>query len=597
MYLKTQTIKKRNGKSYTYYRLAESYRHNGKVKHRVLAELGALTPEEVEYLARRFAGLAGIEFSEDLEDLEVQGLSYFGPPLLVEHLMDVLHLTRWVEAAVADRRFKFRVVDALKVMLCAHLFKSGSRAELAVWDWQQKLFWHAHRVPDLEYHQLLRSLSVLVSVKDEIERKLFLHLGELFDYTVDLVFYDLTSSYVEGVADWSDILQRGYSRDHRSDCKQIVIGLVVTESGFPVTFRVFKGNRLDKTTLEEMVQDLKDRFSIRRCVWVSDAGLLSDENRRLLEESPYEYILGMGGAENRKCLKEAIDKARSLPQQQFKQSRFWEVQLPEKTEKCEPEESPLRIVVVESEGRQQKTAAIFERRLEQVRQAFRALERQVQKGKYVERDAIRERAVQALCRSRVKKYFSFTAEQGKFSWTEDQAAVDERKSDAGKYGLVTKSKLAAEDVIGAYRTLLVVEDVFLILKNVLDLRPLWHKCDDNLEGHVLLAVWSFLLYRTMEALMEKHGLTLPAPRALNAIKEVRAVEVAVRDKAIWKLMRVPPEAEEVFQAVGIDNWKGRFHEWASTAPPYGYQARFINKRAPAATDVEGELEAGMEAEQ
>ena len=91
-------------------------------------------------------------------------------------------------------------------MLCAHLFKSGSRAELAVWDWQQKLFWHPHRVADLEYQHLLRSLSVLTSIKDEIERKLFLHLGELFDYTVDLVFYDLTSSYVEGVADWSEIV-------------------------------------------------------------------------------------------------------------------------------------------------------------------------------------------------------------------------------------------------------------------------------------------------------------------------------------------------------------------------------------------------------
>lgn len=96
--------------------------------------------------------------------------------------------------------------------------------------------------------------------------------------------------------------------------------------------------------------------------------------------------------------------------------------------------------------------------------------------------------------------------------------------------------------------------------------------------------------------MEKRGLTLPAPRALNAIKEVRAVEVAVRDKAIWKLMGVSPEAEKVFQAVGIDNWKGRFHEWASTAPPYAYQARFIDKRGSATTDVEVDLEADIEAE-
>ena len=242
--------------------------------------------------------------------------------------------------------------------------------------------------------------------------------------------------------------------------------------------------------------------------------------------------------------------------------------------------------MVESEGRQKKTAAIFERRLEKVRQAFRALERQVNKGKYVERESIREQAVKALHQSRVKKYFSFTAEQGKLSWTENETAVNERKADAGKYGLLTKSKLKGEEVIGAYRTLLVVEDVFLVLKNILDMRPFWHKCDDNIEGHVLLAVWSYLLYKTMETLMEKQGLDLSAPRALNAIKEVRAVEVAMREKAIWKLMKVPAEAEQVFEAVGVKNLKSRFNQWACGAPAYCYQPRFINKRQRAETQNE-----------
>jgi transposase len=576
MYLRTQTVKKPNGKSYTYYRLAESYRENGKVKHRILAELGALKPDEVEYLARRFAGIAGIELREDLEELEVQGLSYFGPPLLVEHLMEVLHLSRWVEQAVKAKRLKFRVVDALKVMLCAHLFKSGSRAELAVWDWQQKLFWHPHRVADLEYQHLLRSLSVLVSIKDKIEQKLFLHLGELFDYTVDLVFYDLTSSYVEGVADWSEILKRGYSRDKRGDCKQVVIGLVVTSGGFPVTFRVFDGNRLDKSTLEEMVEDLRDRFSIKRCIWVSDAGLLTEKNVKMLEESPYEYILGMGGAENRKALKEAIQKATELEQKEFKDSQFWEVELEDESQGGK---GSARIVVVESEGRQKKTAAIFERRLEKVRQGFQSLERQVKKGKYIEGEDIRVEAEKILHQSRVKKYFTFQAEKKKVSWKEDKRAVNERKADAGKYGLFTRSKLKGEEVLSAYRTLLVVEDVFLVLKNILDLRPFWHKCDDNVEGHVLLAVWSYLLYKSMETLMEKKGLGLPAPRALSAIKEVRALEVAIREKAIWRLIKVPSEAQQVFEALGINNLKSRFNQWARNAPPYHYQPRFI-KRTP-----------------
>ena len=115
------------------------------------------------------------------------------------------------------------------------------------------------------------------------------------------------------------------------------------------------------------------------------------------------------------------------------------------------------------------------------------------------------------------------------------------------------------------------------------MRPFWHKCDDNIEGHVLLAVWSYLLYRTMETLMEKKGLDLSAPRALNAIKEVRAVEVAMREKAIWKLMKVPAEAEQVFEAVGIHDLKNRFNQWAGDAPAYSYQPSFINKRRRAET--------------
>ena len=209
MFLKTQTIKKPNGKSYTYYRLAESYRQNGQVKHRILAELGSLNGEQLKYLTQRFARLSGIELSEDLDELEVNGLRYFGAPLLVEHLMDLLHLTSWVREAAQVQRVTFDVVGALKVMLCAHLFKSGSRAEYAVWDWQQKLFWYPHRVEDLEYQHLLRALSALVKMKPQIEKNLFFHLGELFDLNVDLVFYDLTSSYVEGHADWSTLFKRG----------------------------------------------------------------------------------------------------------------------------------------------------------------------------------------------------------------------------------------------------------------------------------------------------------------------------------------------------------------------------------------------------
>jgi transposase len=580
MYLKSQTVKKPGGKAYTYYRLVESYREDGKVKHRILAELGSLSPKDVEYLAHRFAGIAGIELSNDLDDMEVQGFSYFGAPVLVEHLMNMLHLTPWVEKAAESTRVTFNVLHALKVMLCAHLFKSGSRAELAVWDWQQKLFWHPHRIEDLEYQHLLRALNVLVEMKDDIEEKLFLQLGDLFDLNVDLVFYDLTSSYVEGQADWSELLHRGHSRDKRGDCKQVVIGLVVTGEGFPVTFRVFDGNRLDSTTLKQMVDDLKHRFSIKRCIWVSDAGLLTNANLKMLEESEYEYILGMGSSEHRNDVKEAVKKTSELEQKEYKDSKFWEVELVEEEDRPaedSEEQARRRIFVVESEGRQKKTAAIFERRLETVRKGFRSLEQRVRQRKVVAREDIKVEAEKILHRCRVKKYFTYTARKGKITWEEDVEAVELRKGNAGKYALLTTSDLTGEDVISAYRTLLAVEDAFLVLKNIIDLRPFWHKCDENIQGHVLLAVWSYLLYKTLETLLERKGIDLPAPRALNAIKEVRAVEVAVHDKPRWKLMKVNPEAEKVFNAIGVNNLKGIFNQWASNAHPYHYEPRFIKK--------------------
>lgn len=575
MYVKSQTVRKPDGKSYTYYRLVESYREEGQVKHRILAQLGRLTREEAAKLSRRFAQIAGGAESTPegmkvlAEQLEVSGCQYFGAPLLVEELMERLGLGGCVQRAVEPHRVEFDVVAVLKVMLCAHLFKSDSRSELAVWDWQQKLFGHKHRVGDLAYQHLLRALSVLVKVQREVEEHLFFRLVDLFSIDVDLVFYDLTSTYVEGRAQWSRQLQRGYSRDNRGDCKQVVIGLVVTREGFPVTCRVFDGNTLDQTTLSAMVQDLQKRFAIRRCVWVSDAGLLSQKNLELLEQSGYEYILGAGNGA-RKDVQAAVAQTQGPAQAHVNGVSLWSVSLAESFPGCD---LPKRLIVLESEGRREKTAAILERRLQRVREGLSKLEQRVLAGRLKDREAIRIAVEKVLHRSGVKKYFSYLAQPGSLHWEEDTQAVAARKAQAGKYALLAKTDLPAEEVLSAYRTLLAAEDAFRVLKDELDLRPLWHKCDVNVEGHVLLAMWSYLLYKVLAVQLERHKVDLPMPRALQAVKEVRAVEVALREQPIWKLMKVPAEAEQVFATVGVDNLKGRFHEWAQHAAPYHYTPR------------------------
>lgn len=561
MFVKRQTVRATNGRSYTYYRLVQSYRDNGKVKHRVLGELGPISPDEAAKLARCFARIAGDPLLT-LGEVEVHGMRFFGAPLLVDHIIQTLGLDECLRKAVHGRKLGIDVVAVLKLLVCAHLFKSGSRSELAVWDWQQRLCWFEHPHPDLGYHELLRALDVFVAAKDEVERQLFFRVVDLFSVNVDLVFYDLTSTYVEGLATGSERLQRGYSRDGRPDCKQIVIGLVVTREGFPVTCRVFDGNTVDKKTLQEMVSDLRGRFQVQRCIWVSDTGLLSESNRKLLEESGYEYILGTGNG-SRKEVQDAVIQTRRQPDAQVKDVRLWNTTVGERE----------RVVIVESEQRREKTAAILERRLQKVREGFRALQKHIAKGQCVQEGDIRVAAEKVLHNSGVSKYFSYEVGAGRLHWQEDEQAVAARKQDAGKYGLVTTTDLAVAEVLGAYRTLLAAEDAFRVLKDELDLRPLWHHSDAHIEGHVLVAMWSYLVHKSVETYLERAGIELSAARALAAVGAVQGVEIAGREKTMWRLMDVDDEAERVFRAVGIENVKKRFEQWAAGAPAYRYEPR------------------------
>ena len=570
MFIREQKIRKPNGKNYSYYSLVQSVREGKKVNKKVLANFGALSKSDVEKLAKRFAQIAGLSVDDESEtDSEIVGFKYFGIPVFVQQFMKVLQLDDFFDSASSDMRIKFDLVAAFEVMLAAHLFKSGSRAELSVWDWQQKLFWHPHITEDLDYQHLLRALPILVGLQRPLEEHLHGRLVDLFSINVDLVFYDLTSSYVEGHGNWSELLNRGYSRDKRFDCKQIVIGLVVTREGLPVSWRVFEGNRLDLKTLDEMVDDLKNRFHVQHCIWVSDAGLLSKENLNVLRQSGYDYILGAGSGTYRE-----VKKALKTPELQFK--KIADVNVCDKTIKLEldeKEEISCRAILIDSDGRREKTASILERRLNLVREGFNDLKKSVCNGYYKTQEDIHVAAEKVLHKSCVKKYFSYEIDYRKFDYHEKHELVRLQKEQAGRYALLTESNLELEAVINSYKTLLAVEDAFRVMKNDLDLRPLWHKCDENLEGHVLLCVCSYLLFKMLDIYLLKASLPTTPERALQAVKEIRAVGIEKDGKHHWKLMRVSDDIRKVLDAIGIKDFKETFGKWAATAPSYSYNRR------------------------
>ncbi len=161
MFIREQKIRKPNGKTYSYYALVESIREGRRVNKKVLANFGALSKSDVEKQAKRFAQIAGLSVDDESEtDSEIVGFKYLGIPVFVRQFMKSLRLDAFLDSATSGMKIKFDLVAAFEVMLAAHLFKSGSRVELSVWDWQQKLFWHHHITEDLDYQHLLRALPM-----------------------------------------------------------------------------------------------------------------------------------------------------------------------------------------------------------------------------------------------------------------------------------------------------------------------------------------------------------------------------------------------------------------------------------------------------
>ena len=147
----------------------------------------------------------------------------------------------------------------------------------------------ASRVDD---NRLYRTLDKLLPYKEQLEVHLKNRMGELFDLEYDLLMYDITSTYFEGQAETNPLAQRGYSRDNRSDCKQVCIGLVVTRCGMPLGYEVFAGNTADVTTVEHIVETMEARYGKSDRIWVMDRGMVSEENMDFLQDGDRRYIVG-----------------------------------------------------------------------------------------------------------------------------------------------------------------------------------------------------------------------------------------------------------------------------------------------------------------
>ncbi|GFP25945.1 hypothetical protein HKBW3S25_01431, partial [Candidatus Hakubella thermalkaliphila] len=317
-FIRTVKTRSSSGQVHEYVRIVEAYFEAGQRKQRVLANLGNLVSlrKDIKQIVKgllRVAGERPLFFKEDLQNERVQE---YGLVYVVQKLWAYLELGEAISKSLKAQKVQLDYERWIKMMVTNKL--SDPTSKLGILEWLKGVWWPDHGfAPQLfneslapeEQEKLLkkevmkfyRALDHLLKMKKPLEKHLYLRLRDLFSLKVDLVFYDVTSSYFEGQGPVS-LAKEGYSRDHEPGKKQVLIGLILCNS-LPIGHEVFEGNRVDKKTLKEILAKLKEEFEIDRCILVGDRGLISKENLEELENQDFESILALRKRRSREVKK------------------------------------------------------------------------------------------------------------------------------------------------------------------------------------------------------------------------------------------------------------------------------------------------------
>jgi hypothetical protein len=531
--------------SYRYLQIAHSVREGKKVRQQVIATLGRLDllqqSGQLERLMR--SGLRHCQAFAVLDahaagELEPVSVRRWGPDLVFGRLWQESGIREGLRALLQGRRFEFDVERAIYLTVLHRLFASGS--DRAAERWREN-----YLIPGteaLELHQLYRAMAFLgeeVSapadpkaapvrcVKDQLEEALFERRRDLFT-EVDLVFFDTTSLYFEGEGGES-LGERGFNKDHRPDLRQMVVGLAVDVQGRPLCCEFWPGNTADVTTLKALIERLRQRFRLREITVVADRGMVSQATLEAFESSvpPVHYIVGV-----------RMRRQKEVSLTVLGNRGRWFESVPERTKPKDP--APLkfkevwvdtrRYVVCLNEEERRKDAhdrdAIVAHLREQLRQGDKSLVRN--KG--------------------YRRYLKVEGE-GHFQIDEDQLKVEARYD--GLWVLRTNTVLETDTVAHVYKNLWMVEDLFRTAKSILETRPIYHRCDQTIRGHVFCSFLALVLKCELENRLRQTGVTWEWAEVIRGLDGLQQVEANLQGRRFLFRSHLQGHAAHALRAAGV----------------------------------------------
>jgi transposase len=542
VYLRHSKVRK-DGKTHTYWRLVRSVRRNGKVVQETVAQLGELDTEgraKAKALARQITGrgeqrelfeasAAGeATVPVRLDRIRVERGRSFGDVWLGWRLWQALRLDVLCQELLPRGREQVPWSVMAAVLVIARLCEPASELHLAE-DWYRRtaledlLGLPSER---LNEDRLYRALDHLLPHKAAIEQHLVKRLGELFDLSYDLLLYDVTSTYFEGLAERNPLAQRGHSRDHRPDCKQVCIALVVTREGMPLGYEVFAGNRTDVTTVEEIVETMEARYGIAERVWVMDRGMSSAENVAWLQETGRRYLIGTPKSELKKWSGAIAE------------SRDWRtVREGVEAKLCPGPEGEETFLLCRSADRREKERAMHERFAKRIEERLESLGRRLERSrKRLDREAIGrqigrilEKNSRAAGRYRIQVVDDSSRAGGlRLVWSAQPEWDAWAWHSEGTYILRTNVRdWSAEELWRTYIQLTEAEAAFRIHKSDLSIRPIWHQKAERVQAHILVCFLAYVLWKTLEQWQRRAGLGNTPRTILEEIGRIQSTDVVL----------------------------------------------------------------------
>jgi transposase len=519
MYLR-YTTRKKDGKTHRYWRLVRSVRIGRRVIQQTVAQLGELDAEgrlQARALARRLIGApeqAALfddgsqqqSVSVRLKGVRIERSRQFGDVYLALALWRGVGLEDFCRQVLRSGKEQIGWERIATVLVAARLCEPSSELHIAE-DWYRRTaLSDLLQLDELQINKdrLYRGLDELLEHKAALEAHLSKRYGELFAVENEVLLYDVTSTYFEGQANGNELAKRGYSRDHRPDCKQVCIALVVSFDGFPLGYEVFAGNTHDSTTLQEIVETMERRHGVLGRVWIADRGMASAKNLAWLRATGRRYIIGAPKSELKHC------------QAGLAESTGWrviregvEVKLLESTV---PEE---RFILCRSADRRAKERAMHEKFSSRIEAGLARLQGRIAKAKKPLDKAQVSRQIGRLLQrnSRAAARFEISLHDddsaARFTLRVQQNAEFDRWAGMSEGAYVLRSNItdwSDEKLWKAYIQLTQAEAAFRIHKDELRVRPIWHQRADRVQAHILVCFLAFVLWKTLEMWQQRAGL-------------------------------------------------------------------------------------------